>query len=149
VAGAWDNFQSFRPAQPGESLLIKFDDDIINSAYDQKRRRVNLIEDIAGKIRASAARDNRSNSVAEPRCRNECRRRSRARAEETKAKIPCERLVADPVNGIDNAPGQKRYIEDIGPVRLLFRSQKIEQERRHSLRVQSVGNRHVARAQPA
>ena len=86
MAGTRDNFQGFRSAQPGEGLLVEFDDDVISAADDQKRRRVYLIEDIPGKVRASAARDNRSDSITEPRRRDEGCRRSRARAEETEAK---------------------------------------------------------------
>lgn len=146
MAGARDNFQGFRPAQPGERLLIEFDDDIIRPADDQKCRRINPIEDIARKIRASAARDDRTHAAAEPRGRDKRSRRSRARAEEAEAQCPRERLAANPIDGIDDPSGQERYIEDIGPVRFLFRSQKIDQERRHALGVESLGNRHVARA---
>ena len=83
MAGTRDNFQCLRPAQPGEGLLVELNDDVINAADDQKRRRVYLIEDITGKVRASAARDNRSDLITEPRRRDECCCRSRTRPEET------------------------------------------------------------------
>ena len=108
MAGTRDNFQGFRSGQAREGLLVEFDDNIVNAANDQKRRRAYLIEDIPGKVRAPAARDNRPDSITEPRRRDEGCRRSRARAEETEAKGLDEWLSAGPVNGIDDLFGRSR-----------------------------------------
>jgi hypothetical protein len=55
-----------------------------------------------------------------------------------------EWLATGPFDGINNAFGQKWNIEHIGPVDLFFGSEKIEQERRYALLVQSLGDSHIA-----
>jgi hypothetical protein len=52
---AGNDFDSFRPGQPGERKFIEFDHPVIGATYDQQRRRVDTLESIAGEVGAPAA----------------------------------------------------------------------------------------------
>ena len=75
MAGARDDFQGLRSAQSREGLPVELDNHVIGPADDQQRRCVNLGQDIARKIGASAARDDRADAIAKLRRRDERRRR--------------------------------------------------------------------------
>jgi hypothetical protein len=59
MSGAGDDLQCLSAAKACECLLVELDDAEVGAAHDQQGGNADVIEDVAGKVRAAAARDNR------------------------------------------------------------------------------------------
>src|SRR5207248_870559 len=61
VARAGDDYQLLDACEPGESLAVEFDDDIVLSTHDQQGRLADPGQDRAGEVRTAATGDNGAN----------------------------------------------------------------------------------------
>ena len=80
------NLQRLRRPQPGQSLLIEFNDARIIASNDQQCWRANYIERGAGQVGAAAPRNYRSHPMWQFGCCDKCSCRSGACTEQSKRK---------------------------------------------------------------
>ena len=149
MARSGNDLQRLGCSQPGQGLLVQFDDAEIGAADDQKSGCPHLVERIAGEVRAPAARHRCADTARKFSRRNQCRRGSGAGAEQPKWKLGNRRLAIDPMDSVGKPVRQQRDVEHVGAVGFLRRSQQIEQHRRDAPIVQRAGDDRVARAQTA
>src|SRR5258707_8129475 len=149
MARTRNDLQRRRASQAGQCPLVEFDHTIIHAAHDQESRRANLIQRLIRKIGTPAARDAGANATFQPGGRDERSRRSGTRAEQSERRPSCLKISIEPADGINKSRRQQGDVKHIRPVTFLFQSQEIEQQSAKSPGTQSLGDRHVARAETA
>ena len=126
MARTRNDLQSLRPLQPRQCLLVEFDDAEIGASDNKEGRCPNSVEGITGKIRTAAARYHSAHTTRKFRRSDECSRSPGAGAEQSKWKL-CEGwLPVQPVDSVYEPDGQQRNVEDVGPISLFVRGEKIK-----------------------
>jgi len=148
MAGALDDDQLLRRAQPAIGHPVQLDDLRVEAADDQQGRRGDVRQRIAGEIGAAAARHDRLRRARHRRCR-QGRSGAGAGPERADRQVRGLRRRDGPVGGEVEAGGEQRDVEDVGAVALFGRGQKVEQQGREPRIAQCRGYPIVARAQSA
>src|SRR5690606_15279364 len=136
-------------AQRVVRLPVQADDDVVEPADDQERRRADLAERVAGQIGAAAAGDDRLDPRRLLRGGDERRRRAGARAEVPDRERGRLRVRAHPLRRPDQTPGEERDVEDLLAVVGLRLREQVEEERADPGADQLRRNETVPRAEPA
>ena len=116
----------------GEGILVEPQDQIVASAHDQQRGRLDLRQRSSRQVGSPASGHDSANGRSEFRRRDQCGRATGAGSEIAKAQLLRRQLLDDPFRGGFESAGQERDVESemtVASVGGLFWSrQQIEQE---------------------
>ncbi len=147
MCGAWNNFEG---ALAGYGLLrglVEVDHNMIRAADNQERRSLYLHKRRAGEVGPPAPGDDRTDFTRDVRRGHQRCRRACAGSKEPDGQIAQLRVLASPLNRVDNTLGEKWNVKDVGAILRLDVSQKIEQNRRQPVHGKRPGDLSVTRAE--
>jgi len=128
---------------------IQRQDFAIVPAHDQKRGCPDLAEHGAGEVGPTTPGYDRADRPLLSGCRDQCRRRTRARTEIAETQRIAKAHLVEPTRGELEALGEKLDVEHVAPVASLCGSQEIEKQSSQPPLSQRLRDSHIAGASVA
>ena len=123
MARPGNDLERLRSTKPGQSLLVEFDHAVIRAPDDQQRRRDDTIENGKRQIRPPAPGYDGPDARAELRGGDQRRCGAGACAEQPERHAMQHRVPIEPADGVGQAAGEQRNVEDVRADSLFFRSE--------------------------